>query len=155
MKDVEVVFNTDPGQKDIKVTVSASARDEQVEALIDLIRNSGDDNFFVRNQEGDFIRLKEDRIIRIQAYKKNASVTTDSGEYLLHNTLQEAEKMLHGSSFLKISRFEIINLQKIKSFDFAVSGTLRIEFEDGSYTWASRRYIPTIRQILSERKGEL
>ena len=75
----------------------------------------------------------------------------DEGEFILRKSLQEAESMLRSSMFLKISRFEIVNLQKVKNFDFTISGTLRIEFEDGSFTWASRRFIPIIKQRLSER----
>jgi DNA-binding LytR/AlgR family response regulator len=67
--------------------------------------------------------------------------------------MQEAENMLKSSMFLKISRFEIINLQKVKNFDFTISGQLKIEFEDGEVTWASRRYIPLIKQRLAEKRN--
>ena len=74
--------------------------------------------------------------------------------YRLNRSLQDVESMLHSRMFLKISRFEIINLQRVRKFDFTVAGTLKIDFEDGSFTWASRRFIPLIRQRLSERNGD-
>ena len=57
--------------------------------------------------------------------------------------------------FLRISRFELINLSKVKKYDFTIGGTLRIEFENGMETWASRRYIPIIRERLTGEEGYL
>ena len=57
--------------------------------------------------------------------------------------------------FLRVSRFEIIDLKKVRKYDFTLSGTLRIEFENGMETWASRRYIPLIRKRLSGEEGYL
>ncbi|MBR6089104.1 MAG: LytTR family transcriptional regulator [Anaerolineaceae bacterium] len=155
MKNTEVLFDKNPDLKNIIVTVSASETDEQVRYLMDLIRNSGGNDIYVENELGRQFRITEDRIIRIQTNNKNVSVYTPDGVYSLRKSLQETEAMLHSRMFLKISRFEIINLQKVSSFDFTIAGTLRIEFEDGSFTWASRRFIPLIRQRLSEGKEEL
>ena len=58
------------------------------------------------------------------------------------------EKLL-GRSFLRISRFELVNLRKVRKYDFTIIGTLRIEFKNGMGTWASRRYIPLIKERLS------
>ena len=151
MKNIDVVFDKKTNLNNIIVTISASAKDEQVEYLMDLIRNSGGNDLFVQDDLGSFHKFKEEQIIRLQVDRKSVIVSTDEGEFILRKSLQEAESMLRSSMFLKISRFEIINLQKVKHFDFTISGTLRIEFEDGSFTWASRRFIPIIKLRLSER----
>lgn len=153
MKNINVLFQKNPDLKNITVTISASETDEQIEYLMDLVRNSGGNDIYVQDDQGRQKRITEDRIIRILADRKYVSVYADDGVYSLRKTLQETENMLHGRMFLKISRFEIINLQKVRNFDFTIAGTLRIEFENGSTAWASRRYIPLIRQKLSERKN--
>ncbi|MBQ6504026.1 MAG: LytTR family transcriptional regulator [Flexilinea sp.] len=154
MKNIDVVFENNPNLNNIIVTVSASQKDDQIDFLMDLIRNSGGNDLFVTDDKNNIRRITEDRIIRIQVDNKNLSISTDDGEFKLKRTLQEMEYLLNSSMFLKISRFEIINLQKVKKFDFTITGTLRIEFEDGCFTWASRRFIPIIKQRLSERNGE-
>ena len=58
-------------------------------------------------------------------------------------------------SFLRVSRFEIINLKKVRKYDFTLVGTLRVEFDNGMETWASRRYIPLIKERLSGEEGYL
>ena len=151
MKNIDVLFEKNPDLKNIIVTVSASEMDEQIEYLVEFFRNSGGNDIYVQDEYGRQQRITEDRIIRIQAERKNVLVYSADGVFSLRKTLLETENMLHDRMFLKISRFEIINLGKVRNFDFTITGTLRIEFEDGSCTWASRRYIPLIRQRLSER----
>ena len=46
-------------------------------------------------------------------------------------TLQDIEAALNPSTFLRVSRYDIVNLQKVERFDFSVSGTLRIELQNG------------------------
>ncbi len=154
MKNVDVLFEKNTDLKNIIVTVSASEMDEQIEFLMDLIRNSGGNELFVQDSGGRIRRITEDRVIRIQADNKSLLVSTMDGEFRLRKSMQEAENMLKSSMFLKISRFEIINLQKVKNFDFTIAGQLKIEFENGTATWASRRFIPLIRQRLTERGGD-
>lgn len=151
MKNIDVIFEKNPDLNNIIITVSASQMDEQISLLMDLIKKSGGNDLFVQDSSGRIHRITEDRIIRIQADNKSLLVSTMDGDFRLRKSMQEAENMLKSSMFLKISRFEIVNLQKVKNFDFTISGTLRIEFEDGSFTWASRRFIPIIKQRLSER----
>ena len=59
---------------------------------------------------------------------------------------------MNPSMFLRISRYEIVNLRKVKRFDFTITGTLRVEMEDDTETWASRRFIPAIKERLQKRE---
>ena len=154
MKNIDVLFDKNPDLKNIVITISSSEMDEQVRALISFFKNSGGNEIYAQDEFGRQRRITEDDIFRIQADKKIVMIYTPEGAFSLRKSLQETEAMLHSKMFLKISRFEIINLQKVHNFDFTISGTLRIEFEDGSFTWASRRFIPLIRERLSERDNE-
>jgi DNA-binding LytR/AlgR family response regulator len=66
-------------------------------------------------------------------------------------TLQDIEKALNPNMFLRVSRYDIVNLKKVQRFDFSVSGTLRIELEGGQEAWASRRFIPVVKERLKRR----
>lgn len=57
---------------------------------------------------------------------------------------------LNPSMFLRVSRYDIVNLQKVERFDFSVTGTLRIELADGQETWASRRFVPAVKERLKK-----
>ena len=98
--------------------------------------------------------IGEEEIVFVSADGKSVRVTATSGIYCAKQSLQSIEEML-SLSFLRVSRFEIINLKKVRKYDFTLVGTLRIEFNNGMETWASRRYIPLIRQRLSGEEGYL
>jgi DNA-binding LytR/AlgR family response regulator len=100
---------------------------------------------------GSIVSLPEERIIILSADKKRLRIRADDGLYWLKTSLQDAEHILNPSWFLRISRYEIINLHKVRQFDFSVSGTLRIEMEDGAEAWASRRFIPIIKKRLQRK----
>ena len=58
------------------------------------------------------------------------------------------ESQLDAWTFLRISRHEIINTDKIRKYDFTVSGMPRLELAGGIETWVARRCIPALRKRL-------
>ena len=82
-------------------------------------------------------------------------VCTDRGTFEARCSLLEMEKTLDPETFVRISRFEIINMERVSSFDVRVSGTIRVTFDDGSFAWVARRYVHAIEQRLEHlyRKG--
>lgn len=148
MKRVNVRLEIEEERRDIDVLFSASERDEQVESLMSRIDDPLSGNLTAYGMEGKTVSLPEERIISASADNKRLKVVADDGLYWVRMSVQEAERALNPSHFLRISRYEIINLAKVTRFDFSVSGTLRVAMEGGYETWASRRFIPEIKKRL-------
>ena len=152
MKKINILFQLEPGRSDIGVTVSASEQDEEVLALMHRIGQPLSAVLMVTDGRGAAVSLPLERIIRIFSEGRKLKVVAEENTYNMNATLREAEEALQHPGFLRISRYEIIHLDKVQKFDFSMAGTLRIELKDGSETWASRRYIAEIRKRL-HRKG--
>ncbi|MER2235290.1 MAG: LytTR family DNA-binding domain-containing protein, partial [Candidatus Limivicinus sp.] len=90
----------------------------------------------------------ESEIILASVDGKSVRIITADGKWLSRQTLQSLEETLDSHTFIRISRYEIVNLRKVARYDFTISGTLRLELEGGMETWASRRCIPEIRRRL-------
>ena len=150
MKRVNVRFEKEAGRRDIDVLFTASEVDGQVATLMNRVADPLSSTWEVRDDEGAAVTLAEDQISTISVDGKRLRVAAEDGVYWLKMPPQDAEKALNPSMFLRVSRYEIVNLHKVRRFDFTVTGTLRVEMKDGTDTWASRRFIPAIKERLQK-----
>lgn len=148
MKKINVRFEQIAAADEIEIVVRASKQDAQVKELIERLTRNKAEKLTVLDSNKCACVIGESDIVFISAEGKQMRLVTENGIYTAKQTLQTFEKRL-GQNFLRISRFEIINLNKVHKYDFTIIGTLRIEFENGMETWASRRYIPLIKERLS------
>ena len=122
--------------------------DAEVAALIERITGREPHTLTVVDDRGNLKTLAESEIILASVDGKSVRIITADGSWFSRQTLQSLDDMLDSRTFLRISRYEIVNLRKVSRYDFTISGTLRIELEGGMETWASRRCIPEIRRRL-------
>ena len=151
MKEIRVVFEKDPSSDIIEVTVRAPENDAEVEALIGRIKDHPSETLVAADRDGAMQKIDRGSIVSVCASGKHTQIVTEDGIFFVRQSLQSVEESLHGR-FVRISRFEIVNLDKVLKFDFTLAGTLRLELSGGMETWASRRNIPLIRKKLMERK---
>ena len=151
MKKINIEFREDCDQQDINVIITSAKMDDEVRELMMRISDPFDGRLTVFDDKGTAIILPVDKIISISSDNRKLKVIADNGTYELHSSLQDIEQKLRSPSFFKISRYEIINLLKVKKFDFSISGSLRIEMENGVETWASRRNISEIKKRLMRK----
>ena len=154
MKKINVRFERDQSTDDIDVVIRAAEKDDQILSLIEKLSTRESVKLTVLDRNNCSCVIGEDDIVFVSADGKNVRVTATSGIYCAKQSLQSIEELL-SRKFLRVSRFELINLSMVQKYDFTIGGTLRIEFSNGMETWASRRYIPLIRQRLSGEEGYL
>lgn len=152
MKRVSTRFEVEEERCNIDVLFRASEEDEQVEALMARVADPLSSLLTVRDEADAVVTLPEECVVTISVDNKKLRIAADDGVYWMKMPMQDAEAMLNPSWFLRISRYEIVNLRKVRQFDFSISGTLRIDLEDGTETWASRRFIPAIKKRLQGKE---
>lgn len=155
MKKLNIRFEQDKTLDSVDVVVLAKEKTAEVEALIAELSQRAPEPLTVLDRNGCSCVINTDDIITVSADGKQVRIITAQGLYTAKQSLQNVEQLLGDRRFLRISRFELINLKKVKKYDFTIIGTLRVEFEGGMETWASRRYIPVIRERLSGEEGYL
>ena len=154
MKKLNIRFERDGSLSDIDIVIRADRQDEQIDALIERLSEQKSDKLTVLDRDNCPCIIDEKDIIMVSADGKNVRITAMDGIFRAKLSLQNTEEML-SRRFLRVSRFELVNLSMVRKYDFTIGGTLRIEFQNGMETWASRRYIPLIRQWLSREEGYL
>ncbi|MBR0419505.1 MAG: LytTR family transcriptional regulator DNA-binding domain-containing protein [Erysipelotrichaceae bacterium] len=154
MKKINIEFAEDPSQQDINIVITADKKDEEVMELIKKISDPFESTITVYDDKGSAIIIPLEKIYSISSNNRKLKVVSEDGVFEMRSSLQDIEQELKSPSFIKISRYEIINLLKVKEFDFSVSGTLRIEMNNGLETWASRRSISEIKKRLMRKEND-
>lgn len=154
MKKINVRFERDKDLEGIEVVVRASEEDEEVRKLLRHLQGGkSPKSIRVFNGEGAVCALYEREIVLVSVRGKLVNVFTEEENWFTRRTLQSLEEELDPQRFVRISRYELVNLDKILHCDFSAAGTLRLKLAGGTETWASRRCIPVIQKRLMGKGG--
>lgn len=151
MKEIKVRFEQCPALEQIEVVIRAAAQDADVDRLMSQLSASTAELLTVTATTGELMRIPVNDIVSAAVFNKLTLIVTESGSCTVRQPLQSLEQDLEGGRFVRVSRHELVNLDKVRKFDFTLDGTLRLELAGGMETWASRRNIPQIRKLLTER----
>ncbi|WP_414044111.1 LytTR family DNA-binding domain-containing protein [Macrococcus animalis] len=80
--------------------------------------------------------------------KQVHAITMNNNALKLDQRLYQIEEIV-GSTFARISKSEIINLDYIHHLKLEANGMVELVMKNGNTTYASRRYLKTIRERLS------
>ncbi len=153
MIDIELIL--DETCIDPKVKILSKEKNKQVENIIQAIDRVSDMDFpYVVGYTGDeAIIISQRDIIRVYTYGRKIILKAEDGEYSLKNSLTVTEELLNPERFIRISQSEIINLYKVKRFNFDRVGTINIEFENGDTTWVSRSRVKAIKNLIKNERA--
>ena len=152
MKQINIKFEQDPSLDGIDIVIRAPERDSDVADLIEKLSSASTDSITVTDGNGVLAVIKTSDIVLLSVRGKKVDIMTEKERYTARQSLGSIEEQLRGADFIRISRYEIVNLKKIVRYDFTFGGTLRIELAGGMETWASRRCIPLIRRRLAGKE---
>ena len=151
MKPIRTRFEQDPSLDHIEIVVRAPEADRDVTRLMEELSH-GADSLIALDESGGWFAIPVSQIVSVSVLGRQVNIVTENGRYLSRQSLQSIEDALDSHRFVRISRFEIVNLSKVRRYDFTLSGTLRLELAGGMETWASRRCIPLIRKHLQGKE---
>ena len=142
---VEVKF--DKSAAEPRVIILTDRMTDEVHSIVRMLSET-EPKLIAGFREDTVTVLDEKDILRIYAASGKVYAVLPSGEYTLRLRLYEIEERLKAQHFVRISNSEIINLKKVKSFDLSVTGTICVVISDGSKTYASRRYVAKLKEVL-------
>ncbi len=151
-KKPTVRVEIDPAYTEPKIIIQADEKTEligQIEQAVERCIKGATTR--VKGKRGDSVVLLDQQdIIRVYTENRRLIICTDEGNCEARNTLRELEEILDPGLFVRISRFELVNLNRVADFDFSAAGTIEVRFDNGSSTWVARRYVREIQQTLNK-----
>lgn len=146
-KDVQVEVKLDMTATEPKLIILTNRMTEEVHSIVQMLSET-EPKLIAGFREETVTVLDEKDILKIYAANGKVYAVLPSGEYTLRLRLYEIEERLKPQHFVRISNSEIINLKKVKSFDLSFTGTICVVLSDGSKTYASRRYVAKLKEVL-------
>ena len=144
---MQVEVKIDSAYEEPKVIVLTSSMTEEVNRLVKKLSEDFPKMLAgIRNDRCEL--LEQTEIIRIYAASGKVYAVTAKGEYVLRRRLYELEEQLAGSSFVRISNSEMINLKKVEHFDLSFTGTIYVKLSNQTSAYVSRRYVSKIKTVL-------
>lgn len=147
MQDMKLEIKLDPARTEPLVTVQAEEITPEVDEIVRRLTQETP-RLLTGSRDGRLEILEPERIYRFYASGGKVFAVTERGEYVLRQRLYELEASLDGRQFVRISNAEIIQLKKVEHFDLSITGTILVRLSDGSTSYASRRYVGRIKQML-------
>ena len=150
-KKPEIRVEVDPSYEEQKIIIQTNEKTELIEKIVQTVEHciKGEIPKIKAKSKDSVVLVDQQDIIRVYTEKRRLIVCTDEGLFEARNTLRELEELLDRENFVRISRFEIVNLRRISEFDLSIAGTIEVRFDNGSSTWVARRYVRDIQQTLN------
>ena len=144
---MQVEIKIDNTYVEPKIIIITAAMTEDVNIIVDKLSKEAP-QIISGSKNGKIEVIEQGDLIRVYANAGKVFAVTDKGEYITRLRLYEMEERLNSNQFVRISNSEIINFKKVKNFDLSFTGTICVEFMNGTTTYVSRRYISKIKTIL-------
>ena len=148
---IDIRIEIDPKCHDPVILIRTDQKTQTVEDIIHMIEACTDSSYplITGYRDSEMELLSQRDIVRVYVEARKVRIRTIDGIYDSRKPRSFLETVLNTDRFIRISRFEIVNIRKISRFDFGMAGTVHILFDDGSVSWAARRYVRAIQQALN------
>lgn len=144
---MDIEIKVDEKCSETKIIIYTNLVNEEIKNIIDGISSINQKSLKAYKDDKMYI-LNQNDIETIYSENGKIFARFNNEIYTLKNRLYELESILNKKIFTRISNSEIVNFNKVENIDFKILGTLIINFKSGNKSYASRRYIPKIKEFL-------
>ncbi|MFB4161636.1 LytTR family DNA-binding domain-containing protein [Geomicrobium sp. JSM 1781026] len=104
-----------------------------------LLAEDGDTSFVVTPGDVDYLYAEDRKVFAAIGEKR----------YEMKHKLYELEELLTDFTFVRFSKSVIGNIDQIDRFEVSFNGNLCVFFKSGNKEYVSRKYVKTLRNILT------
>jgi len=133
---------------DIEIVITCPVRNKIIERIISLIK-SVDTKIECYADDGvKLVNISD--IYYIESVDGKTVVCCEKENYLVKSRLYQIYEKLKGSGFIQISKYCVLNINKLDKFRPLDNNRLEAVLSNGVYLCITRKYISGIKQILQE-----
>jgi two-component system, LytTR family, response regulator len=97
-------------------------------------------DFVVIRSSGLILRVNTDEISWVQAARNSVRIHLNGESIILKSSLNKIEQQLNDGNFIRIHRYSIINVNRIRELRHWLRGTFQVFLQDGTQLLLSKSY---------------
>ncbi|KNF08510.1 transcriptional regulator, LytTR family [Gottschalkia purinilytica] len=142
---IDIDINED--YQETTITIKSPEMTSEIIELMEKIKGTKNKSIIGNYNQKIYILNPEDILV---FYSKEQKVFADTidGTYEVKQKLYELEDELKLLSFVRISKFAIANINKIKDIEMFFNGSLVVNFINGKQETISRRYVQKVKEYI-------
>ena len=144
---MRITTETDPSLEEVEVIIRCASRTDQEARRIYAALESADAKLW-GIREGERCRLPAQTVLYIESVDRRTFLYTAEDSYETEKKLYELEAFLTGSTFFRVSKPMLVNLNRVRSVRPEVGGRLLLTMENGERIVVSRQFAPSIKSAL-------
>lgn len=136
-----------PDSKETRVVIYTPEITDEVQEIINNLKRTEKKRIIGNKDERIYI-LSLDDIFCFYSQNGKIFAQTENTSYEVREKLYRLEEDLIGTSFIRISKFAIANVDKIKNLELLFNGNMCLNFINGGQEQISRRYVSRFKKFL-------
>ena len=133
-------------QKNIEVLITCPARNKTVDRIVSLIKSV--DTQIECYSDDSIKQVNVSDIFYIESVDGKTIVCCEKERYLVKSRLYQMYEKLKDNGFIQISKYCILNINKLEKFKPLSNNRLEAVLSNGVYLCITRKYIAGIKQRL-------
>ncbi|MCR5768880.1 MAG: LytTR family transcriptional regulator DNA-binding domain-containing protein [Lachnospiraceae bacterium] len=138
--------------KEMELHVCNETMNDNVREVVRELHSYYDEVIYGTDERGNRRALSIGSVISFYSEGQRVMALNKEGAFNIQKKLYELEESLSDTVFTRISKSEIINIGQIAKLDMNMTGTIRIIMKNGYTTFASRRNVAKLKNILVKNR---
>ena len=141
-------IDIDKKYKEIQVILKSPNMDEETLEILEKLKTRKTKYILGKKDKKIYI-LDINEVYIFYSENQKVFVETNECKYEVEERLYEIEENLKSTSFVRVSKFAVVNMKKVRNIDMHFNGNLTMNLINNKKENISRRYISKIKDYLN------
>ncbi|CEO26349.1 LytTR family DNA-binding domain-containing protein [Paraclostridium sordellii] len=145
---MKIDIDIDKKYKEIQVILKSPDMDEETLEILEKLKTRKT-KYILGKKEKKIYILDINEVYIFYSENQKVFVETNDCKYEVEERLYEIEENLKSASFVRVSKFAVVNMKKVRNIDMHFNGNLTMNLINNKKENISRRYISKIKDYLN------
>jgi DNA-binding LytR/AlgR family response regulator len=145
-----IKLENNPEQRDIEVVITYPQKNKTVDRIVSLIKSV--DTQIECYLDDSVKHVNASDIYYIESIDRKTIASCEKENYTVKSRLYQIHEKLNGNGFVQISKYCILNINKLEKITPLVNSHMEAVLSNGKCLYVTRKYLAGIKQKLQENE---